>query len=138
MTLLAVVLIRSYSLGFGRHPNKDDPAPLWRIKAAWWTALSVSCVMPQLIGSFAIRYYPQPLALLVAMGLMMFVMILYETYASNKTSELVKRYFKVGNEADHVHSELTYLVGSPSTIHPDGDEECFLKVQAPRTEQDSE
>lgn len=136
LTLLAVVLIRSYSFGFGRHPSKDDPPPLWRIKVAWWTALSVSCFVPQLIGLLVMRYRPQPLSFLVSMGLTMFAIILFETYASNKTAELIMGFHNVGDNNERVHNELTYLASFRSAHQPD--EECFLKVHTPKTEQDVE
>jgi hypothetical protein len=121
-------------MGFGRHPNKDDPPPLWRIKVAWWTALSVSCFVPQLIGSVIMRTYPEPLSCLVAMGLMMFAIILFETYASNKTGELIVKYLKV--EAGSVN-ELTYLGGAGHPTHA-AREERFLQVHVPKKEQEEE
>ena len=95
--------------------------------------MSVSCFVPQLVGLFLLRNYPQPLSFLVAMGLMMFAIILVETYASNKTAELVVKFLKadIGGHVD----ELSYL-GRPAKHH--ANEESFLKVHAPKTEQQVE
>lgn len=136
LTLLAVVLIRSYSMGFGRHPNRHDPPPLWRLKAAWWTALTLSCWMPQWIGITVMKTHPEPLFCLVALGLMMFAIILFETYASNKTAELIAE--KLKTDTGTV-GEMTYLGSTAAHLaHMKPHEECFLQIQAPKAEKEAD
>ena len=108
-TLLAVILIRSYSFGFGRHPSKYDPASLWRIKVAWWTALCLLCLSPPLVGITIIQNFPTPLVCLISLGGMMFIIILFEAYASNKAAELTKSFLIQNNSEIENIDEMTYL-----------------------------
>jgi low temperature requirement protein LtrA len=120
MTLFSVVLIRSYSFGYGRHPSKNDPKPVWTIKVIWWTALSVMCLGPQLVGNTIIAIYPRPLSSLVALGGMMAVIIVFEALVSNLAVICNQNYIAqlCTADAEAMVEELTYLKHS---FHRDAD-----------------
>jgi low temperature requirement protein LtrA len=120
MTLFAVVMIRSYSFGYGRHPSKNDPKTVWTIKSIWWTALAVMCLGPQLVGNSIVAIYPHPLSSLIALGGMMALIIVFEAYVSNLTAEWTQNYIAqlCPTDAEAMVGEVTYLKHS---FHRDAD-----------------
>eukprot|EP00521_Asterionellopsis_glacialis_P012179 CAMPEP_0195305080 /NCGR_PEP_ID=MMETSP0707-20130614/35629_1 /TAXON_ID=33640 /ORGANISM="Asterionellopsis glacialis, Strain CCMP134" /LENGTH=499 /DNA_ID=CAMNT_0040369097 /DNA_START=73 /DNA_END=1572 /DNA_ORIENTATION=- len=83
MTMLSIVLIRSYSLGWGRHPSPQDPPPIYRLKVAWWAIMLLSSILPQIVDKTIVEAFPQPLPMLIAFGGMMIMIIMFEAAISN-------------------------------------------------------
>mmetsp|Transcript_15725 Transcript_15725/g.39137 ORF Transcript_15725/g.39137 Transcript_15725/m.39137 type:complete len:180 (-) Transcript_15725:121-660(-) len=133
LTLFSVMLIRSWSMGYGRHPSKYDPRPLYWLKVGWWTVMGIGCLMPQLIGNTIMKMYPQPLATLFSLGLMMFLIILFEAWASNTAAEFHKKL--VMKQQDGEADELTYLRSTSSESYHDVG--SFLQKHCPKKEQEA-
>jgi hypothetical protein len=132
LTLFGVILIRSWSMGYGRHPSKYDPPPLYWLKVGWWAALGLSCLMPQLIGNTIMKVFPQPLACLGSLGVMMFLIILFEAWASNMTAELMKTFVM---EEGVVTEELSYLRSTTAESFHDAGK--FLQCHGPKRNEES-
>lgn len=109
MTMLAVILIRSYSFGFGRHPSPDDPPALYRLKMAWWIIMLVIVLAPQAIDSVVLEHYSsQPLVVLISFGCFMGAAILCEGAMSNLVANHMKKLYPEVSGGDEA-GEMTYL-----------------------------
>lgn len=132
LTLFSVVLIRSWSLGYGRHPSKYDPPPMYWLKVGWWTAVGLGCLMPQLIGNTVMKKFPEPLACLSLLGGMMLLIILFEACVSNLAAQMVSKLLMQNGE---VADELTYLRStSDGSVN---DARSFLHAHCPKTNQEA-
>ncbi|CAB9511824.1 expressed unknown protein [Seminavis robusta] len=115
MNMLSVQMIRSYSFGFGRHPNKDDPPKLYRLKVLWWTIMIVAVLAPQLVDFIILEHVSaQPLVVLISFGCLMSLVIMGEAAMSNLVAEHLRRLMQEldtcggGGEP----GEMTYLHSS--------------------------
>jgi len=163
-TMFAVIMIRSYSFGFGRHPSKEDPFELYWLKVIWWVILGFACVFPQIVDWTILQAYPEPLIVLSSFGGMMIVIILFEAAMSNIVAMQMKKLIMSegggggggdlsgGSSGHHSHhhgsgeaGELTYLTRSHhhhsstdvtgSNHHHEAPPAAFLSAHAPKTEE---
>jgi len=106
-TIVSVILIRSYSFGFGRHPSKDDTPELYWLKTSWWACMVLSAALPQIINHTILEHYSsRPHLVLVVFGGFMALTIMGETAVSNVVADHVRKQIRdQGGNAD----ELTYL-----------------------------
>lgn len=91
-TLFCVVLIRSYSFGWGRHPNKNDPPKIKALKYFWWFALVLISLGPLFLeGFFLIQEYDSitPLFTMSSLGLLMGGLTVFEAIISNMAAVML-------------------------------------------------
>ena len=116
LTMLTVLLIRSYSFGFGRHPAPTDPAPLYWGKVTWWGILILSCWLPQIFKHTLMTHslFQTPLNIVILFGAMMTGIILMEGVISNMVAAISIRVLQSPssskNDEEAVHSEATHLL----------------------------
>mmetsp|Transcript_5766 Transcript_5766/g.12672 ORF Transcript_5766/g.12672 Transcript_5766/m.12672 type:complete len:478 (+) Transcript_5766:110-1543(+) len=110
LIMVSVVLIRSYSFGFGRHPNSEDPPAIWYLKAGWWAFMAFASMLPQLIDQTIFEYVScTPMVVMACVGVMLFFIIIVEAALSNLVASQYKTLMeKAGMSQDDV-GELTYL-----------------------------
>lgn len=138
LTLLAVVLIRSYSFGFGRHPSKNDPLDIYCIKMAWWTILSISCGFPQLLSMTLLKLYDTPCNIIISLGGMMSWIIFAEAFASTRVEALIKKCQLANTNANQDTNETTHLLqcsenADETESSSSSSESDFLCVHAPKS-----
>lgn len=115
MVMLSVVLIRSYSFGYGRHPGPDDTPELYKLKAFWWTLMAVGVLLPQFVDYTVLEYFsPKPLIVLIAFGGLMGLVIMLEAAMSNIVAAHVREQLQ-----DQQPGELTYLHSQLSSYSQD-------------------
>ena len=109
MTMLSVILIRSYSFGFGRHPSPDDPPALYRLKAIWWTIMCAIVLVPQAIDWVVLEHFSaKPLVVLITFGCFMGSAILCEAAMSNLVADHTRKLYRELSGGDEA-GEMTYL-----------------------------
>lgn len=110
LTLLSVVMLRSYSMGYGRHPSPFDPPTVYRYKVIWWAALGFACIWPQIVDWTILEIFPAtPLCLLLSYGCIMAVIILIEASLSHGLSIIYQQLASADGEEGKEPGELTYF-----------------------------
>jgi len=91
-TLFSVVFIRSYSFGWGRHPNVHDPPRIKALKYFWWFGLGSVSISPLFVEKFMLlQNYESITSLLVVkcLGILLALLTLLEAIISNLAAAML-------------------------------------------------
>lgn len=91
-TLFSVVFIRSYSFGWGRHPNVHDPPRIKALKYFWWFGLGSVSMSPLLLEKFMLtQNYETTSSLLVIkyLGILLAFLTFLEALISNLAAAML-------------------------------------------------
>ncbi len=98
LSLFSVILVRSYSFGYGRHPGPNDEPKLVFLKLLWWTLTSIFAFGPIIMQEviFLLGFEPSPLVLLIALGVLMKLIVIIEAVLSNTAAKMMNVELKSG------------------------------------------
>eukprot|EP00816_Leptocylindrus_hargravesii_P001460 CAMPEP_0196821094 /NCGR_PEP_ID=MMETSP1362-20130617/77802_1 /TAXON_ID=163516 /ORGANISM="Leptocylindrus danicus, Strain CCMP1856" /LENGTH=168 /DNA_ID=CAMNT_0042200169 /DNA_START=350 /DNA_END=856 /DNA_ORIENTATION=- len=125
-TLFSVVLIRSFSFGWGRHPNAHDPPKLFLLKAFWWTFITVLSFGPFIMEKAILQadYDPTPIFSLYSLSILLTILNLLEAIVSVTGADMMGMQLESGNNYLGIPSRPKEDYGSISVgevlEHPGG------------------
>lgn len=113
-TLFAVVLIRSYSFGWGRHPGPNDPPKLVVLKISWWTVTTIFALAPVFMDKVIILldHEPSPLFVLMSLGIYLLLFTTFEAILSNLAAAMTG--VKLSSGKNYLGTPLHQSYGSIS------------------------
>ena len=99
LTLFSVVLVRSYSFGYGRHPGPNDEPKLVFLKLLWWSLTSILAIGPLLMQGIIslLGFEPSPFVLLILLGVLLKIIVLVEAILSNTAAKMTNVELKSGD-----------------------------------------
>ena len=103
-SLLSVVLVRSYSFGWGKNSESDDPK-LAMLKMGWWFSVSMIALSPCFVDILLVQSYDKvtPLDMLKTTSVLLAILVFAEAFLSVSAASMM------GVKLESGHN---YLVGS--------------------------
>ena len=99
LSLMSVVIVRSFSFGWGRHPGPHDPPKIAGLKILWWTLGALLSLCPMLMEKIYAHSLPlhTPIYELSSIGIVLLAISLIEAIITHSVVSMMSFDLKSGN-----------------------------------------
>ena len=97
LSLISVVIVRSYSFGWGRHPGPYDPPNIAGLKVLWWTLTTFLSFSPMIVATKADEFTQNPICILSVMGILLLFINTLEAVIANSAASMMNINMKSAN-----------------------------------------